>query len=329
MNNNNNKEYNNNNTVSLSPTEQQTELLWNNVNTLAIPGSEEETATASPSPSLSKLIYDQEKQLNEGIAVNATQYSNIPAHDSSAFNISWGGNDKPPAELHPEEKQEPEIKLSRPLPKPRGIRKLPEPEPSEDGTIDEDVLKRRKNTDAARRSRLKKLLKVDQLETKVAALQAENAKLILNNAVLESEKKSLYAKEVEYKKRINYLEEVMKRHGWQELLSRLALAKAIKTPDGNEQEAEPWSKSVIFHQPHINQNMRNTIVNPQSNGQARVKGNKYQNYRPQQHQQQQQQQQQAPPMIRARSNEKPISSSSSSASSFHNKSSLGYLGGLQ
>lgn len=104
-------------------------------------------------------------------------------------------------------------------------------------------------------------------------------------------------------------------------LSRLALAKAIKTPDGNEQEAEPWSKSVIFHQPHINQNMRNTIVNPQSNGQARVKGNKYQNYRPQQHQQQQQQQQQAPPMIRARSNEKPISSSSSSASSFHNKSS--------
>jgi hypothetical protein len=103
-------------------------------------------------------------------------------------------------------------------------------------------------------------------------------------------------------------------------LSRLALAKAIKTPDGNEQEAEPWSKSVIFHQPHINQNMRNTIVNPQSNGQARVKGNKYQNYRPQQHQQQQQQQQ-APPMIRARSNEKPISSSSSSASSFHNKSS--------
>lgn len=57
---------------------------------------------------------------------------------------------------------------------------------------------------------------MDQLETRVATLQAENAKLILNNAVLESEKKSLYAKEAEYKKRIKYLEDIMKRNGWNE-----------------------------------------------------------------------------------------------------------------
>ncbi|RUO96143.1 hypothetical protein BC936DRAFT_142543 [Jimgerdemannia flammicorona] len=35
--------------------------------------------------------------------------------------------------------------------------------------------------------------------------------------------------------------------------SRLALAKAIKTPDAGEDDAEPWQKSVIFHQSHIPQ----------------------------------------------------------------------------
>lgn len=33
-------------------------------------------------------------------------------------------------------------------------------------------------------------------------------------------------------------------------MSRLALAKAIKTPDAGE-DAEPWTKSVIFNQPFI------------------------------------------------------------------------------
>ncbi|KAI8887670.1 hypothetical protein K501DRAFT_330313 [Backusella circina FSU 941] len=32
-------------------------------------------------------------------------------------------------------------------------------------------------------------------------------------------------------------------------LSRLALAKAIKTPDDNDPYSEPWSKSIIFTQP--------------------------------------------------------------------------------
>lgn len=57
-------------------------------------------------------------------------------------------------------------------------------------------------------------MKVDQLENQVNALQAENAKLVLNNAVLESEKRSLHAKEIEYKKRIKYLEDIMICQGW-------------------------------------------------------------------------------------------------------------------
>ena len=36
-------------------------------------------------------------------------------------------------------------------------------------------------------------------------------------------------------------------------MSRLALARAIKTPDGDDTEADPWNKSVIFHQSHIPQ----------------------------------------------------------------------------
>ncbi|KAG0168675.1 hypothetical protein DFQ28_004337 [Apophysomyces sp. BC1034] len=46
-------------------------------------------------------------------------------------------------------------------------------------------------------------------------------------------------------------------------LSRLALAKAIKTPDNGEEDSEPWNKSIIFHQSHIPQRMRESIQNPQ------------------------------------------------------------------
>ncbi|KAI9495633.1 hypothetical protein BDB00DRAFT_812722 [Zychaea mexicana] len=128
------------------------------------------------------------------------------AEASAVFNISWGGNDKPPAELHLEQPEESEIVSRRPLPKPRGVRRLPEPEPAEDGTLDEDTLRRRRNTYAARRSRMKKFLKIENLENRVNQLQTENAKLVLNNALLESEKRGWMAKEAEYKKRIKLLE---------------------------------------------------------------------------------------------------------------------------
>lgn len=36
-------------------------------------------------------------------------------------------------------------------------------------------------------------------------------------------------------------------------LARVALAKAIKTPDENEPEAEHWTKSIIFNQPFLKQ----------------------------------------------------------------------------
>lgn len=57
---------------------------------------------------------------------------------------------------------------------------------------------------------MKKFLKIENLENKVDALQAENAKLVLSNALLESDKRSMCAKEVEYKKRIKYLEDQLR-----------------------------------------------------------------------------------------------------------------------
>ncbi|KAG1078323.1 hypothetical protein G6F42_024322 [Rhizopus arrhizus] len=100
-------------------------------------------------------------------------------------------------------------------------------------------------------------------------------------------------------------------------LSRLALAKAIKTPDAGEEEAEPWTKSIIFHQPHIDEQMRNSIINPQSqqhnrrkNGrhgnqkQPLLKQHRYPQQHPQQHHQYPQQGRQVPPpMSRVRSDE--------------------------
>lgn len=76
-------------------------------------------------------------------------------------------------------------------------------------------------------------------------------------------------------------------------LSRLALAKAIKTPDAGEKDAEPWSKSIIFHQSHIDSNMINSIVNPQQQNKYRGNGRnqKPQGRYPQQPLLQQQQQQ--------------------------------------
>jgi hypothetical protein len=71
---------------------------------------------------------------------------------------------------------------------------------------DEIALKRQKNTDAARRSRLKKLVKMETLEQQVSELEAENSKLNTRVAVLESEKNGLEAKERSLEDRVRNLE---------------------------------------------------------------------------------------------------------------------------
>ncbi|KAI8328042.1 hypothetical protein BC941DRAFT_457909 [Chlamydoabsidia padenii] len=194
--------------------------LWNNIDTLSMP----ESSTPPPIPLWSTpkdaldttsfpLATNSSRDVSPTTIITTSQRSSStsgPPEDTSVFNISWGGGqDRPPLELHHEDPVLPTTP-SKPLPKPRGIRRLPEPEPSEDGTLDEDTLKRRKNTSAARKSRMKKLMHIEHLEHQIQQLQSENSQLVLNNALVESEKKSLLAKEQEYKKRIKYLEDIVR-----------------------------------------------------------------------------------------------------------------------
>ncbi|KAG9323937.1 hypothetical protein KVV02_004354 [Mortierella alpina] len=77
---------------------------------------------------------------------------------------------------------------------------------SPEDEMDEIVAKRAKNTDAARRSRLKKLIKLEGLEAKVADLESANNGLTMKVAVLETEKNGHLVKEAEQSARIAQLE---------------------------------------------------------------------------------------------------------------------------
>ncbi|CAO3636991.1 unnamed protein product [Cunninghamella echinulata] len=73
-------------------------------------------------------------------------------------------------------------------------------------SADEAAIKRQKNTDAARRSRLKKVMKMESLEKRVNELERMNAQLLLRVAVLDSEKSHLQTKEATHEARIKTLE---------------------------------------------------------------------------------------------------------------------------
>ncbi|KAF9295864.1 hypothetical protein BGZ74_010580 [Mortierella antarctica] len=72
--------------------------------------------------------------------------------------------------------------------------------------LDEIVAKRAKNTDAARRSRMKKLIRLEGLEAKVSDLETAHTKMTLKVAILETEKSNFIAKEAEQNVRIAQLE---------------------------------------------------------------------------------------------------------------------------
>ncbi|KAI9494367.1 hypothetical protein BDB00DRAFT_313342 [Zychaea mexicana] len=72
---------------------------------------------------------------------------------------------------------------------------------------DDIAVKRQRNTDAARRSRLKKLMKMEALEQRVTELEGENSRLTTRVAVLESEKSGLESKDKDLQERVRVLEE--------------------------------------------------------------------------------------------------------------------------
>ncbi|KAG0298889.1 hypothetical protein BGZ96_004196 [Linnemannia gamsii] len=87
-----------------------------------------------------------------------------------------------------------------PKPKSKKRRLTPEEEAAE------VVAKRAKNTDAARRSRMKKLIKLEGLEAKAYDLESANSDLNMRIAILETEKSGFLAKEAEQAARIAQLE---------------------------------------------------------------------------------------------------------------------------
>lgn len=77
---------------------------------------------------------------------------------------------------------------------------------SPDDEPEEVILKRAKNTDAARRSRMKKLLRLESLENKVSDLESTNNRLTMKVAILETEKNGHLVREAEQATRIAQLE---------------------------------------------------------------------------------------------------------------------------
>jgi len=74
-------------------------------------------------------------------------------------------------------------------------------------TIAEELARKRaKNTDAARRSRQRKIMKMESLEKQVVELTIENNELKTRLTVLEVEKKSLEEKNLDKDNRIRILE---------------------------------------------------------------------------------------------------------------------------
>ncbi|ORZ10478.1 hypothetical protein BCR42DRAFT_422464 [Absidia repens] len=85
-------------------------------------------------------------------------------------------------------------------------RSSPDEAATDELPLDDAALKRRKNTDAARRSRLKKVMKMEAFEKRVNDLERMNAQLLLRVAVLDSEKSHLQSKEAVHDSRVQTLE---------------------------------------------------------------------------------------------------------------------------
>ncbi|CDS04710.1 hypothetical protein LRAMOSA07241 [Lichtheimia ramosa] len=116
--------------------------------------------------------------------------------------LAAGGQDQAQQQVQQPEEQP---MIVQPLPNTTQSKKRSRSQDSS-SPMDEAAIKRQKNTDAARRSRLRKVLKMEALEKRVADLEKANTTLLLRAAVLESEKSALLTKEASYEQRIKTLE---------------------------------------------------------------------------------------------------------------------------
>ncbi|KAJ1541630.1 hypothetical protein HK096_010037 [Nowakowskiella sp. JEL0078] len=94
---------------------------------------------------------------------------------------------------------------------------------------DRRTLKRLKNTEAARRSRARKIEKMETLEREIKLLETKNQSLLVRIAVLESEKQQWKKEQSTYEKRISELESQLTETR-QTVFSKFG--EAVKASDG-------------------------------------------------------------------------------------------------
>ncbi|CAO3642353.1 unnamed protein product [Cunninghamella echinulata] len=84
---------------------------------------------------------------------------------------------------------------------------IPTTTQNNESNIDPIILKRQKNTDAARRSRLRKVLKMEAMEKRVSELEKNNEQLRLQVILSETERDNAKLKEAQQRERVAKLEE--------------------------------------------------------------------------------------------------------------------------
>ncbi|KAJ2758652.1 hypothetical protein IWQ57_006766 [Coemansia nantahalensis] len=95
-----------------------------------------------------------------------------------------------PAEACPAAARRPTVAAAQPAAAADFSEPLDEPA-ADDEPADAAALKRKKNTDAARRSRMRKILRIETLESRVSELEGENTRLSQLVAQLEAEKAAM------------------------------------------------------------------------------------------------------------------------------------------
>ncbi|KAI9009570.1 hypothetical protein BC832DRAFT_374575 [Gaertneriomyces semiglobifer] len=107
--------------------------------------------------------------------------------------------------------------------------------------------KRRRNTEAARRSRERKALRMQQLESQVAHLEAVNSQLSLKLAVVEKERAIFSAREQDLRRRVTNLETSL-REAHEALMARAAASQAVQQDaEGDVRRAEAPGSQEQLH----------------------------------------------------------------------------------
>ncbi|KAG0195813.1 hypothetical protein BGX31_005815, partial [Mortierella sp. GBA43] len=161
------------------------------------PGSRKRSCDFPDRPITKKLLVPYNAQLEQAVMAQARAQAL-----SQTADISHACHDH----LKSEPLEQSEIMPVTPVTKASSSSPSKKRASSPEDEPEEVILKRAKNTDAVRRSRMKKLLRLESLENKVSDLESTNNRLTMKVAILETEKNGHLVREAEQAARIAQLE---------------------------------------------------------------------------------------------------------------------------